>query len=178
MTLQNLSSIAGVLGFFISIATFTLTRIERRKRLIIEILSGSYYDGNNIQEFETDLGSEPSELMKFRFINIGGKPLILNPDSIVITANGHQITKYKTDWLYIENIPSPLEVGFSCDVAIFKDSFEKLIGCEKLDQYCNTEEYEKTEISITVQIEDHSKKVFKCQNFKYFYYVGEIEKTS
>lgn len=55
---------------------------------------------------------------------------------------------------------------------------KKLIGCENLDNYCNTNDYEKTNINITVQIEDHAKKVFKCQNFKYFYYVGEIERIS
>lgn len=126
MTLQNLSSIAGVLDFFISIATFTLTRIERRKKLIIELYSGSYYQNNNNSESEDDLDFEPSEIINIRFINIEVKPLILNPDSIIISGNGHQIKKFKTDWLYLEEIPSPLEVGSSCDVAIFKDSFEKV----------------------------------------------------
>jgi hypothetical protein len=42
MDVKTVGSIAGILGFFISVATFILTRIERKKNVIMEV-----YKGNN-----------------------------------------------------------------------------------------------------------------------------------
>ena len=91
MDIKIISSIAGVLGFFISVATFVLTRIERRKHLVIELFKGHYLPK---QSDNSGSEREPEEILKVRFINIGGKPIILNLESIIISANGRNLRAF------------------------------------------------------------------------------------
>jgi len=176
MDIKTLVSIAGVLGFFISVATFVLTRIERRKSIVVEVYKGDYSEFSDTPEGE--LVNDDTELIKIRLTNIGGKSVIVNPDSFFIKGLGKEIKIHNTDWIGIEKVPSPLQVGSSLDVAIFQSSFEKLLNLKSLDKYSNTEEYEKTVVPLEVGFRDHKGKVFKTKSFKYFYYVGEIERNT
>ena len=175
MDITTISSIAGVLGFCIAVATFIITRMERRKKLIIELFKG-YYLPEKIDDSNSDYEAE--ETIKVRLINIGGKPIILDMESIIISANGRKVRRYKTDWIGIDDVPSPLEVGQSCEVAVFKSAFEEILGFKELDKYCNTEDCEKTRIPLHVTIKDHFGKIFTSDNFKYFLYIGELERNT
>lgn len=175
MEIETLASIAGVLGFFISIATFILTRIERRKKVIVELYKDNYYKFCN-----TDGASliSDDEIIKIRATNIGGKSVIVNPETFFIKGNGETIKTYNTDWLNIESIPSPLQAGSSFEVGIFKSAFEELLKLKASDKYSNTNEYKKTTVLLDIGFNDHTGKTFKTDNFNYFYYVGEIERNT
>ena len=174
MDIKILASIAGVLGFFISVATFILTRIERRKNVIVEVYRGDYSEFSDSPEDETINGD--TELIKVRLTNIGGRPIIVNPESFFIKGLGKDIKIRDTDWVGIDKIPSPLQTGNSIDVAIFLSAFEELLNLKSLDKFSNTKEYEKTVVPLEVGFRDHKGKIFKSKSFKYFYYVGEIER--
>ncbi len=174
MDIKTLASIAGVLGFFISVATFVLTRIERRKNVVVEMYKGEY---SNFREAgENELLDDDDELIKVRLTNIGGVPVIVNPESFFIKGLGKEIKIHDTDWVGVEEVPSPLQVGGSVEVAIFRSAFEALLNLKELDRYSNVEEYEKTVVPLEIGFRDHKGKVFKSKSFRYFYYVGEIER--
>ena len=141
MEVETLASVAGVLGFFISIATFILTRIERRKKVVVELYKDNYSQFCNTDE--ADLINDDDEIIKIRVTNIGGKSVIVNPETFFIKGHGETIKTYNTDWLNMENIPSPLQVGGSFEVGIFKSAFEDLLKLKNLDKYSNTNEYKK-----------------------------------
>lgn len=176
MEVKTLASIAGVLGFFISVATFILTRIERRKNVVVELYKGDYSQFCNIDEAE--LISNENEIIKIRVTNIGGKSVLVNPDTFFIKGHGETIKTYNTDWLGLENIPSPLQVGGSFEVAIFRSAFEDLLKLNTLDKYSNTNEYRKTVVPLDIGFDDHVGKTFNTKTFNYFYYVGEIERNT
>ena len=176
MDIKTLASIAGVLGFFISVATFVITRIERRKNVVVEVYKGDYSEFSDTPE--DDLISDDSELIKIRLTNIGGMPVIVNSESFYIKGLGKEIKVHDADWVGVDKVPSPLQVGSSLDVAIFQSSFEKLLNLKALDKFSNTDEYEKTMVPLEVGFRDHKGKVFKSKSFKYFYYVSEIERNT
>ena len=174
MDIKALASIAGVLGFFISIATFIITRIERRKNVVVEVYRGEY---SKFRETEkNELIDDDDEMIKIRLTNIGGVPVIVNPESFFIKGLGNEIKIHDTDWVGVEEVPSPLQVGVSVEVAIFRREFEALLNLKGLDRYSNVEEYEKTVVPLEVGFRDHKGKVFKSKLFRYLYYVGEIER--
>jgi len=174
MDVKDWASIAGVLGFFISVATFILTRIERRKNVIVEVFKGDYSTFQGFDKEDEANGLESEEIIKIRLTNIGGSPIIVNPESFFVRGNSKEIKVYDTDWLGFEKIPSPLQVGGSVEVAIFLDTLEKMLNLELLNKYANPEEHEKTIVPLEVGFKDHKGRTFKTRTFKYFYYVGEI----
>jgi len=161
------------MGFFISVATFILTRIERRKNVVVEAYKGDYSEFNDAEEYEQ---LDDTELIKIRLTNIGGTPVIVNPESFFVKGLGKVIRIHDTDWVGVKRIPSPLSVGASVEIAVFRSAFEELLNIKSLDKYANTEEYEKTVVPLAVGFRDHKGKVFMSKSFRYFYYVGEIER--
>jgi len=83
MDINVLAKIAGVLGFIISVFTFTLTRLERRKKCVVEIVIGGLTEYADELCEEEDLSDE---VIKIRITNIGGQPIIINSDSFYFTA--------------------------------------------------------------------------------------------
>ncbi len=69
MDIRTLASISGILGFIISIATFILTRVERKKNVIVKMYMGGYLELSDTS-------------------NIGGKPVIINPEGFLSKALG------------------------------------------------------------------------------------------
>jgi hypothetical protein len=174
MDIKTLASVAGVLGFFISVATFILTRIERRRHVVVEVFKRQY--SKLLEKEQNEFIDDDDDLIIIRLTNIGGVPVIVNPESFFIKGRGWQIKVHDTDWLGTEEIPSPLQVGGSLEVAIFQGALEALLNVKELDQYANVVDYEKTIIPLTVGFKDHKGKVFESEAFSYFYYVGEIER--
>lgn len=176
MDINALAKIAGVLGFFISVSTFILTRIERRKNVVVEVYKGDYSEFDEAEGGE--LLDDDGELINVRLTNIGGAPVIVNPESFFVRGLGKEILIHHTDWVGVKNLPSPLLVGASVEVAVFRSAFEELLNIKSLDKYANTEEYEKTVVPLEVGFRDHKGKVFMSNSFRYFYYVGEIERNA
>jgi len=176
LDIKTISSIFGVLGFFISIATFILTRIERRKKLLVELYVG---DTSEYKEKYASFNDEDfAEVIKIRVTNIGGQPVVINPESFKIIAQDNALLVQQCDWFGLQKIPSPLNCGSSCEVALYTESFIDLLGFKNLDQYCNTKDSMKTVVPLYVSVKDHAGNNFFTKNFKYFYYVNSIERVT
>lgn len=175
MDIKTISSIFGVLGFFISIATFILTRVERRKKLLVELYVGS------TSEYKDDYASytdDYAEVMKIRVTNIGGQSVVINPESFIFIAQEKVLRVHHCDWFGIMKIPSPLNCGSSFEVAIHIDDFIDLLGFKDLDQYCNIKDSMKTVVPLYVSVKDHAGNKFFTKNFKYFYFVNSLERVT
>ncbi len=176
MDIKTISSIFGVLGFFISIATFILTRIERRKKLLVELYLG---DSSEYSDEFVDYNSDDSfELLKIRVTNIGGQPVVINPETFKIFALDKTIVTHNCDWFGFQKIPSPLNSGSSFEVALSTDSFIDLLGFKSLDKYCNTADSMKTVVPLYVSVTDHAGSRFFTNKFKYFYFVNSLERVT
>ncbi|WP_019603059.1 hypothetical protein [Teredinibacter turnerae] len=173
MDIKTIASIAGVLGFFISVATFVLTRVERRKRLIIELYKGSLKDIPG--DFTLDEDNEYEEIVKIRVTNIGGKPVILKPESFYFQWNKKIIDTTQCDWLGIKELPSPLKIGESCEVGIFVESLIHLWKLDEFEKSCG-DQLDKTRIPLEIGVLDHSGTRFLSKRFSYFVAVGEVER--
>ena len=178
MDLENLARLAGVLGFFISIATFAITRYERRRKLVVELIQGCYLDFSPAPSEALVDQEEAPELIKIRVTNIGGMPVIVKPESFYIGGNGEKVTVNNTDWLGIKNIPSPLSVGSSFEVACFEDAFEDLLKMKALTQCMREGEYEKTRVQLVAGFTDHENNSYQTRGFNYFYAVSALERNT
>ena len=74
------------MGFIIGIATFILTRVGRKKSVIVEVYMGDYLELSDTSKDEVI--SSSTKLIKIRLTNIGGKPVIVNPESFLSKALG------------------------------------------------------------------------------------------
>ena len=92
MTLDELAKLAGVLGFFISLATFLLTRWERRVPLDFGLEPGEPADAG----FGSD---EPLETVKLSVANLGSRPVILNVATLEVWCNGNVLHVWRQDYL-------------------------------------------------------------------------------
>ena len=119
-----------------------------------------------------------SEVIKIRVTNIGGQPVVINPESFKVIAQEKILTAHHCEWFGVQKIPSPLNCGSSFEVAIHIDSFIDVLGFKNLDQYCNTEDSMKTMVPLYVSVNDHAGKKFFTRKFKYFYYVNSLERIT
>jgi len=173
--LDSIAKIAGVLGFIISVMTFALTRYERRAKCVVEICIG------DTSQFRDELCSEDyDELLKIRVTNIGGSSVILKAESFFFVALDDKTVSYqgKIDWLGLDSLPSPLNPGESCEVAVFTDSLLEILSFSRLDKYCNTSDAMKTNVDIIAGVKDLSNKTYISKGFKYFYYVNALERIT
>ena len=88
MTLDAVAKIAGILGLIISVATFVLTRWERRASIIFGLDSGSSSD------FDSEL-EEPMETVNLTITNSGAVSVHLDLRTLVIEANGHKLNAWR-----------------------------------------------------------------------------------
>ncbi|UCZ56622.1 hypothetical protein LGV61_12965 [Desulfurispirillum indicum] len=178
MDLENLARLAGVIALFISIATFAITRYERRRKLVIELIQGSYQDFTVTPSEALVDQDEAPNLIKIRVTNIGGVPVIVKPESFYIGGNGEKITVNDTDWLGLKSIPSPLSVGSSFEVACFEDAFEHLLNMNILAHYMREGEYENTRVPLVAGFTDHDNNSYETRHFNYYYAVNTLERNT
>ena len=170
MDIDVLANIAGVLGFIISVFIFTLTRLERCKKCVVEIVIEHDYHFYKYQD----------EAIKIRITNIGGQPIIVNLDSFYFSALNKSTTlnQNQIDWFCRDKIPSPLNPGSSCEIAVVTDILLDLLGFKSLDKYRNNEDADKTKVSIEAGFKDVNNKAYKSIGSTYFYYVNALERST
>jgi len=176
LELKTIASVVGVLGFLISVATFVLTRMERRKKLVVEIFKGHLIEYKD--ELILNEDQEYDEIVKIRITNIGGRPVIVDAASFYFMSNGNKFERNDCDWLGIKKVPSPLPVGQSNEVAVHLETFESLLKMKDLDKYCNENDCDKTVVKIEAGLKDIDRKAYKSKGFQYFYYVGDLSRTT
>ena len=89
--LDDLAKLAGVLGFFISLVTFFLTRWERRAALDFGLQPGHSSD------FDSD-SDESLETVNLAITNLGHQPTLLNMPTLEIRCNGNVLHAWREDY--------------------------------------------------------------------------------
>jgi hypothetical protein len=158
--------IVAALGFLLSIFVLILTRWERRSTIVIHMFRcfSDRFGSEVVNDSE-----ESIELIGIRVINPGVKSIILDSEGFEIQGNGKKISRFDTDWLGIDKIPHPLNPGTSCEVAIFTDAFEEILGREELKKYMNMDDYEKCIIPIDISVKLSNGRIFSARQYYNFY---------
>jgi len=166
MNIEVIAKIAGVLGFFISVSTFVLTRLERRKKIEIELFESSSFD------FTVDDDVNDESLVKVMFTNIGPQSVILKPKTLIIEHNGKAYKLDREDYWGMEEFDELMPPTSSREIGVHLGSVCEALEIESPKNY-DEDTFSKL-YPLSVKICDHSGKVYKTKKFKYHEAVGEF----
>ncbi|ADV50594.1 hypothetical protein Celal_3328 [Cellulophaga algicola DSM 14237] len=162
----KLTEILGVFGFVLALVTFILTRIERRKKLSIDLYCQSLEELDKDNEFNSDEnGMKESRVIVLDIINQGAKTIAIDKNSIIILLNGHKI-QYELDWIGKQKFENPINPGQSYRFGVLLDA---AIGISKI------ENRDKGRYKIRAELKDiDNKKYTSKKNFLLLLEVDEI----
>ncbi|MED5523774.1 MAG: hypothetical protein VX447_03350 [Pseudomonadota bacterium] len=166
MNIEVIAKIAGVLGFFISVSTFVLTRLERRKKIEIELFESSSLDFPDEEDAKGEL------LIKVRFTNIGPQPVILKPRTLIIECSGKTYKLDREDYWGMDEFDELMPPTSSQEIGVHLGSVCEALEIESPKNY-DEKTFNKL-YPLSVKIYDHSGKAYKTEKFKYHESVGEF----
>jgi len=166
MSIDVVAKVAGVLGFVISVATFVLTRVERRKRIEIELFSASVLDFSQDEDLQDD------SLIRVRFTNIGLLPVILKPRTLSIKNRTKVYTLDRDDYWGMEDFEELMPPTSSRDIGVYLDSVEEALGIASPRSY-DEESFNKL-YPLVVSVHDHAGKRYSTKVYSYHEVVGEF----
>jgi len=163
-----LLDILGVLGFILSIVIFIITRLERRKTLVIDL---ECIDCGLSQKFENEIPDECEEMiLLIRVINTEQQAIAVDKNTFKIIGPKKKVNTYEVDWFGLNDIPYPLNPGQSFEVGIFTDSFKYTQGYEG---------YSEDTIPISAEVSDIQGKLYKTKSkYNLVLAVDAIEKVN
>lgn len=170
MNLDLVVKIVGVLGFLISVTTFILTRIERRKNVQIEIFETSIHDFPELLKDTEWLGGE--SMFKVRFTNIGPQPVILKPETFRIEHNGNCFALAREDYLGKEEIRELMPPTTYQEIGIDRQLVISMLKIHSPDKY-DDRTFNKL-FHLRLSVCDHTGKVFRNNMHSYHEAVGEV----
>jgi len=166
-----LLDVIGVLGFILSIAIFLITRLERRKTLVLDLecicdeLSQKFKSETGECEFEH---KDKENMIVIRGMNTGHQAIVVDKNSFKIIGPKKKVNTSYTDWFGLEDIPHPLNPGESFEVGIFEESFTCAQGYNG---------FSKDIIPISVEVSDIQDKLYKTKvGYKLLLEVSAIER--
>ena len=160
-----LLDVMGVLGFILSIVIFIITRLERRKTLVLDL---ECICGELSQKFKSETGEHNEDMIAIRGMNTGQQAIVVDKNSFKIIGPKKNVNIYYTDWFGLEDIPHPLNPGESFEVGIFEESFTCAQGYKG---------FSKDIVPISVEVSDIQGKLYKTKSkYKLLLEVGAIER--
>jgi len=160
-----LLDVIGVLGFILSIAIFIITRLERRKTLVLDL---ECIDYGLSQNFENEIGECKDNILLIRVINTGQQAVAVDKNTFKIIGPKKKVNTYETDWVGLNDIPYPLNPGESFEVGIFEDTFASYQGYEG---------YSEDIMPISAEVSDIQGKLYKTRlKYNLLLAVSAIEK--
>ena len=166
MNIDVFAKIVGVLGFLISVSTFVLTRIERKKRVEIELFQSCVLD------FADDEDVKDEGLIKVRFTNIGQKAIIVKPNTLVIESQNRTYKLNREDYLGMEDFQELMPPMSSREIGIYLDSVLEALNIVSPKKY-DDESLNKL-YPLQVKVRDHTGKIFRTKKYSYLESVGEF----
>jgi hypothetical protein len=163
-----LTEILGVLGFALALITFIITRIERRRKLSIDLYCQSLEELDKGNEFGFDEnGMQEHRVIVVDVINQGAKTIAIDKNSITIILNGKEI-QYELDWIGKQNFENPINPGQNYKFGIFLDSAIGMSGIKNRHKGTH---------KIRAELKDiDNKKYTSNKNFELVLDVDEIER--
>ena len=121
--LKYLPYIVSTLSLIISIITFTISRIEKRKKLFLTL-----YISHSEKKFLDEINNSQGNTHDFLILTIsnpGLMPINLNKESIIIKCKGKELkSKTEGDWYGLKNFPPLLTAGQYYEVGLELSLFE------------------------------------------------------
>lgn len=171
MSIDLIVKIAGVLGFLISVATFVLTRIERRKNIQIEIFEATAYDFRDLVK-DSESFDDSGGLFKVRFTNIGAQPVILKPDTFQISHMDKIFEVCREDYLGKENFQELMPPTSMREIGVFEDLVRSKLGIVSPESYDDGSFNKLYKLELSVA--DHAGKVYRNSKHSFHESVGEF----
>ncbi|ABE46868.1 hypothetical protein [Polaromonas sp. JS666] len=128
MTIDELSKVAGVLGFFMSLATFALTRWERR------ILVDFGLDAGTSADFR-DESDQPMSIVNLTISNLGARSVLLDMRSLEVISSGNVLDAWRQDFWGPEVREVLLKPNDSHTIGIPLTTFMKELHIETPPKY-------------------------------------------
>ncbi|MDE3071662.1 MAG: hypothetical protein KGJ63_02890 [Pseudomonadota bacterium] len=165
MTIDDLAKAAGILGFLISVATFALTRWERRAVVIFGLDEGSADDfGITVDE--------PISTINLTISNVGARSLHLDLRTLQIEATGNTLSVWREDHLGGEQREVLLKPNDSKTIGIFLDTFRDVLKIESPRKY---DEHSFNFMQpLRISVVTTNGKVFASKKLKYWEATGEF----
>ncbi len=162
--------ITGVLGFVIAVFTFVLTRMERRKRLEIELFESTDFDFAHLTDQPEDLPGQ--NLIRLRFTNISPLPIIIKPETVIISGNGHSFELARHDYWGKDQIEELMPPNSVRELGVDIEWVMEALGIQSPKEYddCSFNKL----YPLVASIEDHKGKRFETRAFSYHEAVGEF----
>lgn len=159
--------ILGVLGFILALATFVITRIEKKKKLLIDLYCQNLEELDKDNEFYCESKSSSFErVIVVDIINEGSKSVAIDKNSIKLLLNKQEIQNH-LDWIGKLKFNNPINPGQNYKFGVCLDSAISLSKIKKID-----------ECSIRAEVKDsESKKYFSNKNLKLNLVFDEIIRT-
>lgn len=166
MNIEVIAKIAGVLGFFISVTTFILTRYERRKIIEIELYESSEHD------FSDDENLSGASLIGVRFTNLGQRSVILKPESLKISCGKRTFNLAREDYWGKEDFVELMPPNSTREIGIYEDIVLKKLEIVQPQEY--TDENFNKLYPFTISVLDYKGKKFNNKTHRYHEASGEF----
>ena len=118
--LMKITEYLGIVGFLFSLITFFLTRIERRKKLTINLSVDFLNKIDKSWSDDSDFSPE-QRIIVIDVINDGTRIIVLDKESVELVCN-HKRIKHGFDLIGKDKFTNPLKPGDNFSFGVFIDS--------------------------------------------------------
>jgi len=167
MNVDDLAKLAGVLGFFISLATFVLTRWERRLILDFGLEGGESADFDS--NYENSHGT-----VNLTITNLGAQAALLDLRTLEAKCNGNALDIWREDFWGKQQREILLKPNDSQMFGIPYDTFVKQLKVKPSGNYDNETFYRTYPVRLSVKTTDG--KVIRSKKLKFWEAVGEFHR--
>jgi hypothetical protein len=169
MSIDDLSKVAGVLGFFISLATFALTRWERRVVLDFGLDPGSSSSFG-------DEGEEPMSTVNLTVTNLSARPALLDMRSLDIHSNGNAMNVWREDCWGKEKREVLLKPNESQTIGIPQATFDRELKIKPPEKY--DEKSFNLEYPLVVRLKASNGRSYVSKKLRYWEATGEFRRVA
>lgn len=168
MSIDDLVKIAGVLGFVISLATFALTRWERRALIHFGLEKGS-------RRVTVDDEESCVDTTEFTLINLGVTAVVLDLRSLEVRRGEKSLFPWQEDHWGPEQSEVLLQPHGRTVLSLPHDTFEEKLMIGSPDKYENQTFF--AVLPVQIRIRSTKRKVFESKGLRYWEAIGEFRRA-
>ena len=168
MSVDQLAKLAGILGFFISLATFALTRWERRASISFGMDSGSSSDF--VDEHENGQST-----VNLTISNLGARPVLIDLRTLAISSKSNMLQAWSEDHWGVVQREVLLKPNDFQMLGIPLQTFEEKLKIEVHRKYDEKSIHFLRPLKVSVESTDG--KIFTSKKLKYWEATGEFHRA-
>jgi len=168
VTIDDLAKFAGVLGFVISLATFALTRWERRAVVHFGFESGS-------REVSDEGYGHSIDTIEITLINLGGKAVVLDLRTLELRRGSETLAPWQQDHWGSQESEVLLTPNERTVLGLPKDTFEQVLKIEAPEAYDKQTFY--AMLPVQGRVRSTRGKVFESSRLRYWEAIGEFRRA-